>query len=92
VTFEHKLLDKLVNHHPSEDGHWDIVHIRKLLNERDALLIEATRYRYLKSIMYWDDERDFGPGGRYWLALLAKERKPDIDALIDSQASGGTKP
>lgn len=67
--------------------------IGDLVEKVTALRADALRYRYLKSKLYWDDERDGGPGGRYWFSVFAKTNRPDFDALIDSQAKpAGVEP
>lgn len=58
--------------------------ITGLIQQVEKLRADADRYAYLKAHMFWDDERDFGPGGRYWVAIRAETNRPDIDALIDS--------
>lgn len=64
--------------------------IGDLVKKVEALAADARRYQYLKSKLFWDDERDGGPGGRYWLAIFATTNRPDFDALVDSQANRGS--
>lgn len=49
--------------HPSEDGHWDIEHIRALLNIRDQLRKELKDYRYLVAALLKE------AGGRVELSM-----------------------
>lgn len=71
-------------------GYWegsDITtadHIKQLERQLAEARKDAERYRWLKPRWYWDDERDMGPGGRYWVAISVKKGRPQLDAAIDS--------
>jgi hypothetical protein len=45
---------------------------------------DALRYRKLAKVAHWEDERDMGPGGRYWISVLVSEGNPTFNEAIDS--------
>ena len=58
--------------------------IVRLLDRLEAAEKDAQRWRWLRDKARWEDERDMGPGGRWWAAVLVKRGNPTLDAAIDA--------
>ena len=59
--------------------------------ERLRAEVEAARSRWAALDWHWEDERDSGPGGRWWCAILCNEKTPSPEAAIDT-ARGAQEP
>lgn len=45
---------------------------------------DAERYHHLAKIVRWEDERDMGPGGRYWISIMVDKGKPTFQEAVDA--------
>jgi hypothetical protein len=45
---------------------------------------DAERYQHLAKIAHWEDERDMGPGGRYWISIMVDKGKPTFEKAVDA--------
>ncbi len=62
--------------------------IQALQEEVARLKPDAERWRALK--WHWDDERDMGPGGRWWCSIMC-DNKPATPAAAIDQARKAQK-
>ena len=67
--------------------------LARLRAENERLKADAARYQHLKSIAGFNDERDMGPGGHWWIAVRVDRRPVDntLDAAIDAAMAQGDK-
>jgi hypothetical protein len=49
---------------------------------------DAERYRWLRDHAHWEDERDCGPGGRWWVSVSVKRGHPSMDKAVDAERKG----
>ena len=68
--------------------------LARLRAENERLKADAARYQHLKSLAVFNDERDMGPGGRWWIALWVDRRPVDntLDAATDAAMSPTAPP
>lgn len=45
---------------------------------------DAERFLALERIVHWEQERDMGPGGRYWMAVHVSSGNPTLREAIDA--------
>lgn len=52
--------------------------------ECNRLRKDAERFLALERIVHWEQERDMGPGGRYWMAVHVSSGNPTLREAIDA--------
>jgi len=45
---------------------------------------DAARWRWVRNLWHWSDERDMGPGGRFWCAIMVNKGRPTLEDHIDT--------
>jgi hypothetical protein len=58
--------------------------IAEQVREIEGLRKDAERFLALERIVHWEQERDMGPGGRYWVAVHVSSGNPTLREAIDA--------
>ncbi|MEZ2310807.1 hypothetical protein AB6809_29605 [Paraburkholderia sp. RCC_158] len=71
------------------DKAWLLDTLPPAMSRRVVKVIEATsedaeRYRFLRDHAHWEDERDCGPGGRWWVSVNVKKGRPNMEKAVDA--------
>lgn len=83
---KHTFASVLGNYKPEDDTFPDsAIDIEPLYTQPPADK-EAERFKFLTTIVRFEEERDMGKGGRYWLALTLNDRNANGKQITFSEA------